>query len=86
MMGIVSLGLPRERRDCTPGEEASRLKGKAVGRIGVGKLGVGKLGVEGVESVRGNIISWGGVMEIEGRMTKGGVLGGVGIDRSNGAV
>ena len=80
------MGLPRERRDCTPGEEASRLKGKVVGRIRVGKLRVGKLGVEGVESVRGNRLSGGGVMEIGGRMTKGGVLGAVGIDRSNGAV
>ena len=80
------MGLPRERRDCTPGEEASRLKGKVVGRIRVGKLRVGKLRGAGVESIRGNIISWGGIMAIGGRMTKGGVLGGVGINRSNGAV
>ena len=80
------MGLPRERRDCTPGEEASRLKGKVVGRLGVGKLGVGKLGVEGVALGTGNILSWGGIMAIGGRMTKGGVLGGVGINRSNGAV
>ena len=80
------MGLPRERRDCTPGEEASRLKGKVVGRIGVGKLRGGKLGVEGVELGTDNILSGGGVMEIGGRMTKGGVLGRVGIEISNGAV
>ena len=79
MMEVLRLRAARARRDCTPGEEASRLKGKVVGR-----LGVGKLRVKGVALGTRNRLSWGGV--IGGKITNEGSLVGVGIGMRTGAV